>query len=393
MKKKLSFLLIVLLLSMLCIPAQAEGSSIISGISSIDAYEEMLTFFELGEYDTAREILEKYALAEKQIKNAPLYAGYLDAMACMDTEEFALAARLYEGLMAGDTPFLDSALRYHYCTGRHAQQAGNYELAISSYTQSTSFLDSAQRIRECLEQQSKPERVLSFQNTVSTQTSLQLSWNDTAPEGGAYIIRWAPEFITETQAITVHTQSMTVEGLLPGTTYTITLEAEDQPQCAQTITAETLAADPYQGEGFSIHSARLIGVKNTYLNYYSLEELLDEKQTVLTYFDDNRLPLQDMEPALQQMKYCYIFTYQQKGVSSEPVDILWLLRTEDAGTYACEQLNVDGLQTSGRLYVDLEPLLAQLYHEKSGWPQGAAVLELYFDGTLAARSALLIQHE
>jgi len=481
-------------LMLLCLPAQAEFGGIMSDIGPLDAYDDMLTFFELKDYDAARDVIKEYGLAKKHVEDAHLYSNYLDALAYMDIGKFDLAAYLFEGLMQGNASFLDSELLYHYCAGRHAQTKGDYDQAISSYTLSVTYGDSSQRLLDCVElrdqsmivqakdcydtavllrdidmmeaaallyaqlgdaqmtQKIREEiraiekeweyngavasmekalveddkvtlsqlilyfdaqgeykdcaslaqscrdhlaaisRTLTFLESQVDITSLKVAWQDTVP-GSSYVVRYAPANVQEIMEIIAHDQQVILTDLLPGTAYTITVMAEEDRNQGLCQIVETLPAQPYLAGLFSVRAGRLIGVKRSYLDFYTLEELLDTKQNALTYYDSNRLSLEHVAPSLQPTKHCFVFTYMCESIVEEPVEITWLLRTEKSGAYALKQPEPVMLDISGRLYLDLDTLLEPIFQQEGSWPAGTMILELYLDGLLGGKGAIILERE
>lgn len=145
---RLFIIFTALMLAASMVSAGAEGL-LLPGKGPLDAYEDLLAAFDLGDYDKARTILEEHQLDILNVRDARQYALYLDALDYMDNASYALAASLFESLAREKDGFRDSQTLYAYCAGRAAEAAGDYEAAVAHYKLSAAYGDSVSRMSAC----------------------------------------------------------------------------------------------------------------------------------------------------------------------------------------------------------------------------------------------------
>lgn len=127
----------------------ALASGLLPGKGPMEAYEELVAAFELGDYAAARKILKENQLVELGIKDAREYSLYLNALDCMEKGSYALAANLF-GSLTEDEIFRDSKVLHAYCSGRTAEASGDYAAAVEHYILSASYGDSVTRMSNCM---------------------------------------------------------------------------------------------------------------------------------------------------------------------------------------------------------------------------------------------------
>lgn len=264
--------------------------------------------------------------------------------------------------------------------------------AATAFAALGDYEDAAQ-LAASIEQQIRALQRELRQGDVKAETeSMTLTWSDSAPDGAGYEVTWAPVNCHEAQKVTVLETEYVLEELLPGTEYAVRIMPIGAEKNAIEFIGKTAKPENIDADGFYIRHGYAISVSRVVWRKegISMEEMLEKVPAKVQYPDNNLLEMEDMEATRQRKAYGFVMSYEQDAELEGLAAVRWVLRTKDAGVYAEESYEVDGLPASGYFVCELDALLDMLYQDHEGWTEDTCTLELYVNGGLAGRGTFNI---
>jgi len=246
------------------------------------------------------------------------------------------------------------------------------------------------------------KRAASFLENLSRQFSIEalevleseitFVITDTASGKHEYEIAVSSVNAPAEEIYTVSEKSFTIANLVCGTDYKIRASVKDAEDFVSEISVKTKPAALFEENGFTVSKSYLLGLKRSYLNKRTFEEIWMGYANNFTRFDDYMLSPEDTFLKLQTTVYPYLVSYKADAAFEEPVSIRWVLRTKSAGIYVYDMTGETELAQSGIIYLYLENILDEIYTQMGAWPRESMTIELYINDMLAHQGYITIKN-
>ncbi|MBQ5769872.1 MAG: hypothetical protein IIW08_01700, partial [Clostridia bacterium] len=134
----------------------------------------------------------------------------------------------------------------------------------------------------------------------------------------------------------------------------------------------------------------LLGLKRSYLNKRTFEEIWLNYGNNFERFDDFAFSPEDTYLKLQKSVYPYLVSYKADAPFEENAAIRWVIRTKSAGVYVYDMPEETVLAQSGIIYLYLENIMDTMYEDLGAWPRESMTVEMYINGKLASQGFVTV---
>ena len=214
-----------------------------------------------------------------------------------------------------------------------------------------------------------------------------LTWTD-SEEGHTYTVTFGPENGNTDTELTLADTGITLDRLIPGTRYCITVADAEDEEVAVSCTARTRPAEEMYKDWLECQSCRMMKVNKTLLRKKPLDELARTGGGAFVQADT----MQRGELG-QNMPVCCV-TFWSGSKDAAPVSVQAVLRSENSGTWQSEAAEavIPAPDKTGQasLLFPAEEILNEAKAGRDSIPADTYTYELYIDGELCGSAVLTV---
>ncbi|GHU66609.1 hypothetical protein FACS1894184_05020 [Clostridia bacterium] len=302
---------------------------------------------------------------------------------------------------------LDDCLAELYTEADARYNGKEYAAAKELFLFLGDFKDSASRVQAIND---IPEHALSNMEIFRAEaTLLSLQWEDVI--SGPYNVTVHPTGMRfPIQSVSTVQKMLKLDGLTPGTAYTIDVVGVDGVSNTLTASTQTAPAEPFSSQGYDVMDTlgKWLYQYNTADTYnYKLSYML----TQIVAINDETWSIQPLPgtlplPAgpLSQTGTGFAVIHGLFNWNPSPDEMTWMVRAvlrvpgvgiiDDMKQYKVAKQKPDSetVDVFQPIYVDLNPLLNALYEQNGSWPIGDVKLDIYINDMLVITDTLNIVH-
>ena len=293
---------------------------------------------------------------------------YEQAAALERQKSYLAAAVAYEALVNDFPDARDKANECYYNAAENYCETGKYEEAADIFTKLRDYKDSAEKAiqNRLWASEGDDGNKLGLRMENHTSTSLILRWDDETALG-QFTVTYMPAGIDSQKLTqTVNDTSVTLEGLLPNTQYTVSVSSPRNPSYSGKNNYWTEQASPVPEE-----TARIQSIKLYQLDRSSVNKLGKALKVINTNNDgktdkciditeDGYSPSGRKPSETNYDTYvCWAF-FKDKSAASKQVEITYILRLDDkisVGKTEERRLDKEGFETITDNLTDLMDIL------------------------------------